>query len=234
MKACLVLATGALLGSGAFTGAAAACDPDLDPVPSVNGYKPRSDTFCEGLFVSRVGAPAIVLLSLTTGLCLAGSPPAALRLAVPAAAPAVAHVRAVGIPPGLYYRMDTDIAPGAVADWRSAGVLGTIGVGLDDVGVFAFVAGRTGAPVFYPVVIGQARAATVVAQLRPSTAIDNPSWRFVPAGAAAPPEGGWARVALSNNRLTVALPPGRGTLQVSWADAVSGMSRHASFAIGGG
>ena len=230
------VALSVLLAAAPAGPAHAACDPDLDPVPSIYGYKPRSGSICEGLFVSRVGAPPMELVSLTQGQPLQGAPPSVLKLAVgPAAVHAALHLRAVGIPAGLYYRMDFDLDPGHAVEWPSASVLGALRVGLDDVGVFAFMNGATGAPSFYPVSVGPApgpAAADMVAELRPSTSINDPQWRFLPRGDTGPGNGGWTRASLANSRLILTLPAKPGLLQVSWDDAGSGMRRHASFAIG--
>lgn len=234
--ACLIL-----LSRGAVR-AAEPCDPDLDPIDGATGYQARPTAMCEGLFVSRVGAPAIELVSLTRGQPIKGSAASTLRLSVAgAASPASGPVRlrAVGIPPGLYYRMDADVGPGQTFLWQASRVLGAINVPLQQIGIFAFFDDRTGTPVYLPVTVTPAAGAgtdlpsTTTAELRPSTMIDDAHWRFIASGQAGGQTAGWADVDLADDRLTITLPSGPGSLQVRWADPESGANRRASFAIGG-
>jgi hypothetical protein len=135
---------------------AAACDPTLAAIPGADGYKERTNgERCEGLFFSPVSGSAIELVSLTRGpfrYDLKQQPNLSLKLAAPSAdAARPSHIRAVGIPLGLYYRMDADILANQTVTWPVKEVLAPNRLTSDQIGIFAFQRDQLGRLIFYPI-----------------------------------------------------------------------------------
>jgi len=214
----------------------AGCDSSLDPTPDAEGYQPRAGSRCEGTYVSRVSGPALELVSLTWGALPAAVQPGGMVLTLPTAAdrPGPVHIRALGIPPGLYYRMDAEVPPGGSVTWPPTAVLDKLKIGLSEVGVFGFARDPSGEIVYLPVAInGPAGIGEgMVVQLRPLTTMDEAKWRFVAQGTS---PGEWTGTDLKDDRLTIPLRVNRaappGTLQVSWTDPETGRSRIKSFEL---
>jgi hypothetical protein len=195
------------------------CDASLIPTDGTDGYKLRSGGVCEGLFVSRVGAPTMEIVSVTLVDPLHGDAPSHVGLSV--ALPSnmsIIPVRAVGIPYGFYYRLDAVAASGKVIDWKAGGILNRIKMPLDQVGVFAFTADDTGAPVYYPVLVATStpkpEPAQVTVTLRVAGIPEDLKWQFFPKqpdkAPVTPPEG----VEMKQGRITVKIQPLAGSLRV--------------------
>ena len=103
------------------------------------------------------------------------------------------HLRAVGVRPRLYYRMDATVAPGGTLAWRVSDVIGPSGLTGTDIGVYSWAeAGATGSSFpctsVSPNVPDALAAGSVVLRIRTYTTLDRVLWRrFRPA--ARPPNG---------------------------------------------
>ena len=128
----------ALWGSVALAmGPAAAwaqCDQSLRPVEGAAGYRARGER-CEGIYVSPISS-TVRLLSLVRGDIEYHLSPGS-DVVVTALHNSALHVRAVALVPGAYYRMDARLAAAALV-WPVADVLLEMGLGPDDLGVFAW------------------------------------------------------------------------------------------------
>ena len=228
----------ACIAVAAASGAAAAeCDNALAPLHSPEGYKPRSaDPRCEGFFVSPVSGPPVELVSFTRGTVnydLQHTDRLAISLAVARQETGQVHLRAVGIPANLYYRMDADLPPSGAFGWPVHDVLANTGLTRDRVGVFAFTRTTAGALIYMPVSVGlkdlrPANLAAVTVTLRPLTAMLDPKLRFVQGQ-----EPFDLPISETADRLTADLPAGHtgpGTLEVTWTDS-NGQRRVRQFAV---
>ena len=126
---CLIVAEGSARGE--------ICDPSLDPTPDPEGYRQRAGSLCEGTYVSKVSGPALELVSLTWGAVPDTVPSTGFVLTVPTARKRAGpvHVRALGIPPGLYYRMDAEVTSDDSISWLKSTVLARLGVAPSEIGV---------------------------------------------------------------------------------------------------
>ena len=214
----------------------------LTPIAGSEGYRARTgDPRCEGLYYAQVAGSQIELVSLTLGPLTYDLDHSTILQVRPVTPATIAmSVQAVGIMPGLYYRMDADIAPGQALNWPIEEVLVRLRIPAEAVGVLGVrhVAGNPA--IFVPVQVaapGRASAtpAPVVAVLRPlSGPLGELRWRFTPAGQVA--AGPWQTLTMQNYKaeisLTGASEPLDGQLQVSWNDPATGMSRAAMFNLG--
>jgi len=216
---------------------AAGCDASVEPISGPDGYQERGGQRCEGLYVSRVSGPAMELVSLTWGL-FPGNRTDAGDLSVSVPRPpgrtGSVHVRALGLPAGLYYRLDVDMPPGGHVTWPTAPVLSRQHIGFDQVGLFAFARSASGQPVYLPVAVDDTvdPKAGVVAEIRPLTPVDDLLWRFVRPGLPAP---SWQPAQFRDECFTITLPDaaddGAGSLQLRWSDADSGTAEIKRFDI---
>jgi hypothetical protein len=153
------------------------------------GYAERSgDRRCEGFFSSPVSASGLEVVSVTFGPVDWEPEADRLYVGAPDLSPLGAQalqLRAVGLPPRLYYRLDATIASGGTLAWPVADVLAPGGLRPDSIGVYGWIDGPLGR-VFVPVVVSAADAAesaTVVLTLRSFGAVDRLLWReFAPDG----------------------------------------------------
>lgn len=221
--------------------AEAACQP-LTPLPGSDGYQERGDgPRCEGMYSANVAGPPIELVSLTQGpVTYDLSRPVTLQVrpVTPASSPTT--VQAVGIMPGLYYRMDAEIETGKTLDWPVADVLAKRGIAAEVIGVLGmrYAPGRP--PVFVPLQVAARdhqidSRVPLIAVLKPP--IDAPQeirWRFTPAGQAMP--NAWQSLPVQIYKVEIRLAidgnPLSGKLQVSWNDPLRGTAHSADFNIG--
>jgi len=214
----------------------------LTPIAGPDGYQPRSNgQRCEGLYSSQVSAPPIELVSLTRGpLHYDLDHPMVLKVRLVSAVSSPVTVRAVGIIPGLYYRLDARLGPGQTLDWPIADVLGRDRIPADAIGVYALVPKSGGSGDAYaPVSVvsaGEAdtQAGQIVAVLRPLVRLSDLTWRFTPMGqTVVRPE----PLQLQTYRATVTMGTGGvplvGRLDIGWTDPATGMPHGTSFPIGG-
>lgn len=153
-----------LLGSGLLVDFSAAgqsyCDPSLpQPTAGQLGYRDRGDR-CEGLYIEKVGGTPLMVASLTesfekydarSGKALHvewDRPPgnSAVRL------------RAQGLNPRLYYRMDTAQPPGSTSYVWPSNVLASLNIRESDIGVLGFTryaVGTTEQDIYVPLRISQ-------------------------------------------------------------------------------
>jgi hypothetical protein len=231
-----------ILAAAAVVGRAdAACQP-LTPAPGVEGYQGRSNSpRCEGMYAANVAGPSFELVSLTKGrLEYDLDHPPVLRVRPLVASATSLSVQAVGVVPGLYYRMDAELEPDRTLDWPVKEVLALRDIHAEAIGILGirYLPGRQ--PTFIPL-----QVATQVGQMDPATPLiavlkaplDPPEailWRFTAAGQTTPDA--WQKLALQTYRaeieLTVTGKPLSGKLQVSWRDPQLGAARSADFDIG--
>jgi hypothetical protein len=172
---------------------AAAFDCDaagLRPVTGAMGYAGRSsDSRCEGFFESPVSGAGLELVSATIGVIDwdAGRADRLIVSAPDVSLPGAGELslRAVGLPPRLYYRMDATIPTGATLTWPVSDVLAPSGITPADLGVYAWVDGADGR-VFVPVRVAASAAppaatGPVVLRLRSYATLDRVVWREVAA-----------------------------------------------------
>src|SRR4051812_38694212 len=97
----------AMIGSVSVACAQQGNCPGLTPIPGPDGYQlRRAGERCEGLYSSQVSAPPIELVSLTLGqLEYDLNHPMVLEVRPVSPHNTPITVRAVGIMPGLYYRL---------------------------------------------------------------------------------------------------------------------------------
>jgi hypothetical protein len=216
------------------------CENGLSPSPvsGRDGYIERAGgQRCEGIYVSPVGGAQVELVSLTRGrlwydLDRSGT----LQIALSGVS-GPARVRAVGIPDGLYYQMDADLADGRTINWPIADVLKRQRIGSDLVGVYAFRKNASAEFVYLPVDVRvPATSSTtdrpLVVILR-IVGVTDPRWRFTTEGKSAP---GFTPVVARTDRIEIEIPNSTttlsGTLDVRWNDLNTGQSRSRSFMIG--
>ena len=160
----------------------APCDR-LQPLTGAFEYKYRGNR-CEGLYVAKVGAGALDLISLTRGrLHYDLKPGTTLKVLVPSASEAV-HVRAVAKIPNTYYRMDAVMQPGSILSWSVDDILLPQGLGADRIGVFAWMgdeASKTVLPVSVTVAGTQeSKQTTTYLTVRPTFDVEKITWRSAP------------------------------------------------------
>jgi len=219
------------------------CDETLSPSPTSgpDGYVERAGgERCEGMYVSPVSGTPVELVSLTRGqLSYDAAHAIVVRVSLDAApSNGGAHLRAVGIPDGLYYQMDADLVGNRAIGWPVGDVLLRRRITPDQVGIYAFRKDSSAESVFLPVDVAPAGSAAsheqpIVAVLRVIDVTDL-KCRFVPKGQGVLPS--YSSVPVSGDRADFVLPPGSGpvagTLEVRWADPSSGQNRTRTFLIG--
>jgi hypothetical protein len=219
---------------------ASVCDPDLQRIPTPTGYVQRAfDDRCEGLFQSPASAQ-LDLVSLTFGpINYDLSQPQILVVSVPTRPASVTsplHIRSVGIPLGLYYRMDADANPAQPLRWPTKDVLIPAHLVSDRIGIFAFGRGQSGEIIYAPVLLALEGASSAADQtranviLRPSAPLSSVEWQFVPLDG---PASGWQPADLRYGGVRVSLMPFKpGRLQVRWTEVGTSAPRQSSFRIG--
>ena len=214
----------ALMVGAASPAWAVSCDSSVSAQPGRTGYAPRrGDDRCEGLFISPVGAPPVEIVSFTRGE-LGFDTTKVDRLIVSLAADDSAgsvHVRAVGVPVSIFYRMDADLVPGQTLTWPLGDVVKPRKLRRDQLGIFAF--SRTGSsgivymPVsIMPAVMAPQTADTVRVVLRSSVDLNKPEWRFMPTGQS---DTSFVKLPHKDDEFFASIPApqhGGGTLELRW------------------
>jgi hypothetical protein len=225
--------------AGGAVAVAQLCDGSIAPISGSDGYKERSgDRRCEGVFVSPVDAKPVELVSLTGGGQLVYPKEGTQRIIVSLLSSAKidpTRLRAVGIPTGLYYRMDAEVHAGQAIVWPVSDVLLRRNIKAEDVGIFAFRRDVAGQPVYVPVNLSPHQDTTptnedVLVTLRVQNSISEVRWRF---SAASAPSKGWQVVPVANGRAFLRLPPrATGALDLLWNDPTTGVERTGHMLIG--
>jgi len=200
------------LATGAGT-AAGQCDRSLTPVEGVAGYRSRGER-CEGIYVSPISS-TVRLLSLVRGAIEYDLTPGS-DVVVTAPHDSSLYVRAVATLPGTYYRMDATLATSRPLAWPVADVLLEIGLGPDDLGVFAWYDPADGERVFIPVRVAPQRAPAtddpVHLVLRTDFDVDDVRWRATPLGEQAESWKDMSQSFIAGRPIVIRLPPGRDAL----------------------
>jgi hypothetical protein len=118
-----------------------ACPPSTaKPGSGPLGYRLRG-ALCEGLYESPVAADFEVVSLLSAGLSFGGEGEIAIGVPdLPGVGPGTpVRVTAVALRPRTYYRMDATVRPGDSLRWPVGEVLGPLGLGPSDLGVFGQV-----------------------------------------------------------------------------------------------
>lgn len=131
------------------------CDSSLiKNTESPLGYRNRGNR-CEGLYIKEVGSTTLLITSLTESFeqyNISSAKPLQIEWDIPPGNGPI-RLRAQGIRRRLYYRMDTSQPPGTVSfNWPS-GILASLNILKDDIGVLAstrYVVGRELQDVYLP------------------------------------------------------------------------------------
>lgn len=141
-----------LLGSMQHVGPTSAqglepqCDVSIQALRGATGYQRRvNDNRCEGFYESPVSATGLELVSATIGPIVfdpQADGHAVITVPVlPSSGTDAVDIQVVGLPLGLYYRLDAKAAPGSALRWPLADVVAQTGLKSSDVGAFGHIAG---------------------------------------------------------------------------------------------
>jgi hypothetical protein len=135
----------ALTLAGTASAQTPTCDPDL-PSSSTHpyGYRARGDR-CEGVYIQEVGLATLLVSSLTESF--EDFDPAHnqdLQLDWTGPRQGEVHIRAHGIGPRLYFRMDTTRAAGSASYRWPTGLLAGLGIRKPSLGVVAWTDQKLG------------------------------------------------------------------------------------------
>jgi hypothetical protein len=164
---------------------------ELSPIEGPTGYRARdASARCEGLFAARVAGGGIDLVSLTLGPVFWDFATDRSLTIAPVGWNGVGRVqlRAVGIPIGLYYRLDAQVPADAQLHVSLDAVLRPEHIGPEDIGFFAFRALPGQALHYLPVRVQADRSsqngavANLIATLRPSEPVSEIGVRLTPSG----------------------------------------------------
>lgn len=234
---------GLILTTPAVEAMAQECER-LPPAPGATGYQARrgSDR-CEGLYVSPVSGGGVQLVSLTFGrIAYEADRDTTLVVRAPSSAATGLKLQGIGIPIGLYYRLDASLGEGREFRLPLTSVIRPNRIPATDLGLLAYRESGGGRRVFVPVHVGVDAAklppSTVsMAIVRPDSDIQNLRWRLTTAGAA---PGEFSPIASaqgpipSGHRLEIALPgldaTQDATLELRYLD-LSGRERTARFQL---
>jgi hypothetical protein len=173
-------------------GADSTCDA-VPPEQSSLGYRFWSDSpRCEGLYVSPVsGSAGVSLVSLTMGAIEYKQSDEFLEIALVQPAKDVTHIRAVGIPLELFYRMDANIAAGRGSLRLPLGdVIAPAHIRSSDLGIYGARTLPGGIKGYVPLSVKSATSVAqpgIVAILRAGSDINDVEWRMYGNGLAATP-----------------------------------------------
>lgn len=163
------------------------CDASLTPIDNwALQYRTRGER-CEGFYEAEISSGnTLEIVGLTLGLfSYALEEGVNVSLSCPLLDDASVHVRAVGIPLKMYYRMDAAIGPGQSLTWPLNDVLFPQQIPSDDVGVLAWLreaehesASRVYVPVFTTTAAGQpASDERINLYVRSSVDVEAVQWR---------------------------------------------------------
>ncbi len=183
-----------LLIAGAGEAYAQQCER-LPPAPGAGGYQlRRGSDRCEGIYISPVSGGGLQLVSLTFGrIVYEPERDPTLFIQAPRAASAGLQLQGMGIPIGLYYRLDAALAEGRSFQLPLVAVIKPNRIVASDLGLLAYREAGGGRRIFVPVQVATDPAKyqtpqASIAVLRPDSDIQNVRWRLTPAGGAAPGE----------------------------------------------
>ncbi|MCP4402325.1 MAG: hypothetical protein GY801_34095 [bacterium] len=158
------------------------CDPKLTPDKNFTlKYRGRGNR-CEGLYRTGISAPAIEVVGATEGkFQFELKQDEVLEISSSISRGQTIHVRAMGIPDKLYYRMDTELKPGQTLQWPVAEVLYLEQFSYKEIGVFGWVGAET-EKIYIPVVVATtvgpvANDVKIRLYLRTSVNVKNMQWR---------------------------------------------------------
>jgi len=158
------------------------CDPSLNPGRNwETQYRERGNR-CEGVYSADVAAESIEVVSVTEGsLDYTLDKDAVIEVSCPAVADQQVHVRAVAIPPKVYYRMDAVIEPQQTLSWPLRDVVFPLKLLPSQIGVFGWL--RETEIIYIPVLalmLGELTPAELPVQvsLRPSIDVEDLQWRY--------------------------------------------------------
>ena len=138
-EAILLLAFVVLLAASTSQGQATRCDPSLTPTGDTLGYQER-EFRCEGLYEALVSSSTFQIMSVTVGriaFSFASREPVRISSALQPARKRL-NVRAVGLYPGTYYRMDTVMKPDSDIMWPVHEVLEPLQLSSDRIGIYGW------------------------------------------------------------------------------------------------
>ena len=229
--------------AASIPGSAQDCEA-LSPVEGPSGYQAReASRRCEGMFAARVSGGGINLVSFTAGpLRWDIKTDRALTIAPANWLPTDGtRLQAVGIPVGLYYRLDAVMASGAPLRVPLDAVLRPEHIDPEDIGIYALRAVPGRSPQYLPVRVMADRSpptaeSGLIVTLRPSDPISAVRFRLVAAGAEPPPYmalPGAPGLVPSGRRLDIALgrvpASDHAILYIAYVDPVSGQEKAEHF-----
>lgn len=167
----------------------------LPPAPGAAGYQlRRGSDRCEGIYISPVSGGGLQLVSLTFGrIAYEPDRDPTLFIQAPRTASAGLQLQGMGVPIGLYYRLDAALSEGRDFQLPLTAVIKPNRIVAGDLGLLAYRDAGGGRRVFVPVQVATdpkkfqtPQASTAI--IRPDSDIQNVRWRLTPTGAAAPGE----------------------------------------------
>lgn len=244
MRTIQAMALGGVWAALVAAGATAQECERLPPGPGATGYQlRRGSDRCEGIYVSPVSGGGMQLVSLTFGrIAYEPERDATLVVKAPATAGTGLKLQGIGIPIGLYYRLDAALGADRAFQLPLGSVIRPNRIPSTDLGLLAYRDSGAGRRIYVPVHVGidpaklpPAGAALAVA--RPDSDVQNVRWRLTQGGAA---PGEFRPVASaqgpvpSGNRLEIALPALDGasdaTLELRYLD-LGGRERTSRFLL---
>ncbi len=149
------------------------------------GYKPREGPRCEGMYVSKVAAPALELISLTLGR-IEFDRGANLQVSAPGYDRQI-HVQGTAVPANTFYRMDVNSdSTGVFSRWPVEDVLGPQQIDAGKLAVLAWAldAKANNEKTYVPVRVTAGTSAKddrIRLAVRLSIAAASLRWRWAPA-----------------------------------------------------
>lgn len=130
----------ALAVVGGPSGGVEPCDPYVTPIANwALQYRPRVNR-CEGFYEAEIGASTLEIVGLTHGrFSYALEPGEHVHLSCPLVNDVPVHVRAVGVPLRMYYRMDTNLEPTQSVAWPLDDVVWPQRIPSHDLGILAWL-----------------------------------------------------------------------------------------------
>lgn len=153
-----MLLTSWVIPFGALHSAQSNCDPKLKQITdSALGYRERGGR-CEGLYIENVGLTPLLIASLTESFekyDASNAKPLYVEWNPPPGSAQI-QLRAQGLNPRLYYRMDTTQPAGSNSYTWPSDVLASLGLQKNDIGVAGrYPVGQTERYVYVPLRLSQ-------------------------------------------------------------------------------
>lgn len=178
------------------------CDKGLKPIPGNLGYKLRGDR-CEGLYEAYVSAENFEIISLLKGeLHFDLQPGTRLEVSADDAKKIKEpiHLRARGVAPKTYYRMDADLPSDRPLIWPVDDVLLPAGLNANTIGIYGWISSGTD-KTFVPLRViqqaknsGQQTDGVVELKIRSAADIKNLIWRTIREGELYPEPPKWQKI----------------------------------------